>query len=79
MNNQEIYSLIIDKLVELRYVQADQHLNEMDNLIDLGLDSMGLITIIVEMEQATGVEVPDSELVINNFSNIHAFQQYFLG
>ncbi|GAA0375792.1 acyl carrier protein [Paenibacillus motobuensis] len=78
MNNQEIYKLLRDKLVELRYLNPDEILNETDNLLDLGLDSMGLITIIIEMEAETGIEVPDSELVLDNFSTISAFQDYFL-
>jgi acyl carrier protein len=43
-----------------------------DDLLDLGLDSVGMITLLGEVEAAFGVTIPPEDVMPENFANVAA-------
>ncbi|MCM3444733.1 acyl carrier protein [Metabacillus halosaccharovorans] len=74
----EVKNILEKKLYDLGYLKDGQVLKDTDNLLDIGVDSMGLISIIVEMENETDILVPDEKLTMENFSTVNAFCRFFL-
>jgi acyl carrier protein len=60
----------------LRFIETDlardvSGLTETDSLLDLGLvDSIGLMKIMVFVEQQTGLPIPDREVTPDNFQSV---------
>ena len=51
------------KNIILKYIDAQSQINDnMSISTDLGIDSFSLISMIVEIEESFGVEIPDYEL-----------------
>ncbi|MFI0739134.1 acyl carrier protein [Streptomyces sp. NPDC021100] len=40
------------------------------NLMDLGLDSMGMISLLMDLETEYGVRIPESELTFEAFASV---------
>jgi len=48
-----------------------------DNLLETGvLDSLGLMQLVVFIEEKLGVKVPDEDVVIENFTSVDALTAY---
>lgn len=47
--------------------------NKQDNLSDLINESMVYVSLIVEIEEKLGIEIPTEYLIIDSFSNIDSF------
>lgn len=41
-----------------------------DDLLDLGLDSVGMITLLGEVEAAFGLTIPPEDVMPENFANV---------
>jgi acyl carrier protein len=50
----------------------DREIGLGDRLEDLGVDSLGLMQIVAEVEDALGVEFPDSALVPQTFESVRS-------
>jgi acyl carrier protein len=62
---------ILTKFVEENLVQDGLTLKADDNLIEEGvIDSMGLMQMILFIEEQTGVRVPDDHVLPENFQSI---------
>ena len=56
-------------------LRADQPLRPADSLYDLGLDSMGTIQLLLELEETFGVTFPDDALKPEIFETPSALWQ----
>ena len=52
----------------VQFLPADQSLGPGDSLFDLGLDSMGTIQLLLELEETFGVTFPDEALTPEVFA-----------
>jgi acyl carrier protein len=52
----------------LQFLPAEQPLEESASLQDLGVDSMGTIQLLLELEEAFGVTFPDETLTAETFA-----------
>jgi acyl carrier protein len=43
-----------------------------DKLVDLGIDSLRLVELIIELEDAFDIVIPDEEMLASNFSTVGA-------
>ena len=59
----------------LRLLEPDQPIPPATDLGQLGLDSMGAIDLLLALEQAFGVKVPDSLLTAETFETAAALEQ----
>ncbi|QMU78276.1 phosphopantetheine-binding protein [Streptacidiphilus sp. PB12-B1b] len=41
-----------------------------DKLVDLGIDSLRLVELIIDLEQRFGIMIPDGEMLAENFSTV---------
>lgn len=68
---------MIKRILEIISVYVDMPSNSYDentNFIDLGIDSLRMIKIIIDIEEAFGVSFEDSEIVdIKNALDIENF------
>ncbi|MBQ3590136.1 MAG: acyl carrier protein [Clostridia bacterium] len=68
---------MIKRILEIISVYVDMPANSYDentNFIDLGIDSLRMIKIIIDIEEAFGVSFEDSEIVdIKNALDIENF------
>lgn len=73
MNANEIKYILVDMLqtVFLHKVNKDV-LEYIDFIDDLGMDSITFISVVVEIENAFGITVPDNAMSMDNFRNIDA-------
>ncbi len=46
-----------------------------DSLFETGIDSMNMLFVLNEIENALDVEIPDDELLISNFENIEKISE----
>ena len=46
-----------------------------DNLMELGMDSIALIKIVVELEEQFDCEIPDSKLLLSELNTINKILQ----
>lgn len=44
-------------------------------LSEIGLDSLGFVSLVVALEEALSIEVPDSELLMDNFSTLEKIDE----
>lgn len=54
--------------IHCRFVESSQAVDPDENLAVLGVDSMELISIIVDLEEAFGFQMPQELLVPENFA-----------
>jgi acyl carrier protein len=52
---------------------------EEDDLLDSGVDSVGMMTLVLFVEQEWQVTVPPEDVVLENFQSIAAIERYVRG
>ncbi|MFD2614755.1 acyl carrier protein [Paenibacillus gansuensis] len=77
MNSEEVLKIVNNKMIDLGIISEGEILQPNVDLMDVGLDSVNLMSLIIELEEQTGVIVSDSDLILGNFSTIEAIMQYF--
>jgi acyl carrier protein len=64
---------------ELLY-QEDQQIDDNVNLIESGvIDSMTLLRLVSFLEENYGIEIPDQEIVPDNFRSLSAISAFLAG
>jgi D-alanine--poly(phosphoribitol) ligase subunit 2 len=63
---------------ELIFVAEPDKFSNQDNLLDAGLDSMGIMRLIMFIEEQFGVTLPDAEIDPDNVHSINALEQWIL-
>jgi acyl carrier protein len=49
------------------------------SLLDLGLDSTGILSLVVGIEEQFGIEIPDRDITVDNFGSLAAITRYVAG
>jgi acyl carrier protein len=53
------------------------HLDENEDLIGAGiLDSLGILQLVAYIDQSLGIQVPDEEVIYENFHSLEAINSY---
>lgn len=63
---------------ELIFVDDPSQFTDEQNLIDAGLDSMGIMRLIMFIENEFNVTLPDIEIEPDNVQSINALEQWIL-
>ena len=46
------------------------------SLLDLGLDSTGILSLVVGIEERFDLEIPDRDITVDNFGSVAAITRY---
>lgn len=63
---------------ELVFVADTQQFSDDDDLLAAGLDSMGLMRLIMFIENEFGITLPDTEIEPDNVQSFNALEQWIL-
>lgn len=63
---------------ELVFVEDSEQFSDDDNLLEAGLESMGIMRLIMFIENTFAVTLPDSEIVPENLQTFAALEQWIL-
>lgn len=63
---------------ELIFVAEPDKFSNDDNLLAAGLDSMGIMRLIMFIEEQFGVTLPDAEIDPDNVHSVNALEQWIL-
>ena len=61
---------------ELIYHEDPANFSDDDNLLEAGLDSMGIMRLIMFAEQEFAVTLPDTEIEPDNVQSLNALQNW---
>ena len=61
---------------ELVFVAEPQNFGDDDDLLEAGLDSMGIMRLIMFIENEYGVTLPDTEIEPDNVQTFNALEQW---
>ncbi len=63
---------------ELIFVANPEQFNDDDDLLEAGLDSMGIMRLIMYIEDEYGVTLPDTEIEPENVQSFNTLVQWIL-
>lgn len=63
---------------ELIYITDPEQFSDSDNLLEAGLDSMGIMRLIMFIEEQYHVTLPDTEIEPDNVQNFNALEQWII-
>ena len=63
---------------ELIFVAEPEQFSDDDDLLEAGLDSMGIMRLIMHLENEFGVTLPDEEIEPDNVKSFNALEQWIL-
>jgi len=63
---------------ELIFVTDPAQYNDDENLLEAGLDSMGIMRLIMFIEEQFNIILPDNEIEPDNVQSINALTQWIL-
>lgn len=66
--NENIEKYLVNELK--KYLQLNSNITLNQNLFDIGLDSLSLISLIIDIENSYKFEFDDSDMVLEKFSTI---------
>jgi acyl carrier protein len=72
---QKIRDFIFDELI---FVAEPDKFSDDDDLLEAGLDSMGIMRLIMHIEEQFGITLPDSEIDPDNVNSFNALEQWIL-
>jgi len=72
---QQIRKFIFDELI---FVAEPEKFSDTDNLLDAGLDSMGIMRLIMYIEDEFNITLPDSEIDPDNVNSFNALEKWIL-
>ncbi|MEE9421702.1 MAG: acyl carrier protein [Gammaproteobacteria bacterium] len=61
---------------ELVFVDSADEFTEADDLLEAGLDSMGIMRLVIFIEEEFGVTLPDDELVPDNLRTLKNLEDW---
>lgn len=61
---------------ELVFAPEPNKFGDDDNLLEAGLDSMGIMRLIMHIENEFGVTLPDSEIEPDNVQSLNALERW---
>ena len=66
ISKERLIELIRNNIVDAKF----QELDEKQDITELGMDSIGFIQLIVEIEDEIGKEIPDSYLLLEEMDTL---------
>ncbi len=63
---------------ELIFVADPKQFSDEDDLLEAGLDSMGIMRLIMFIEDKYGITLPDTEIEPDNVQSFNALEQWIL-
>lgn len=75
MSKEEIFEELTNIISKIMDIQSNE-LTKEDNLVDLGINSIIIIKMVVEIEKVFGFEFADEDLVNNKFIRIEDLMCY---
>lgn len=63
---------------ELIFVANPEQFGDEDDLLEAGLDSMGIMRLIMFIEDQYGITLPDTEIEPDNVQTFNALEQWIL-
>lgn len=66
--NENIEKYLVNELK--KYLQINSNITSNQNLFDLGLDSLSLISLIIDIENIYKFEFNESDMILEKFSTI---------
>ena len=72
---QQLRNFIFSEII---FVAEPTSFSDDDNLIESGLDSMGIMRLIVFLEEQFNVTLPDSEIDPDNIKSINTLEKWIL-
>ncbi len=72
---QKIRDFIFDELI---FVAEPDNFSDDDDLLEAGLDSMGIMRLIMYIEEQFGITLPDSEIDPDNVNSFNALEKWIL-
>ena len=73
---QKIRTFIFDELI---FVAEPDKFSDDDDLLEAGLDSMGIMRLIIFIEEQFSITLPDTEIDPDNVKSFNALEQWVLG
>ncbi len=61
---------------ELIFTTSPDQFSNDDNLLEAGLDSMGIMRLVMFIEDEFGVTLPDTEIEPENIKSFHALEAW---
>ncbi len=61
---------------ELVFVDSVDEFTEADDLLEAGLDSMGIMRLVIFIEEEFGITLPDDELVPDNLRTLKNLEDW---
>ena len=72
---QKIREFIFNELI---FVAEPESFSDDDDLLEAGLDSMGIMRLIMHIEEQFSITLPDSEIDPDNVKSFNALEQWIL-
>lgn len=72
---EKIRSFIFQELI---FVAEPDKFSDDDNLLEAGLDSMGIMRLVMFIEEQFGVTLPDAEIDPDNVHSVNALARWIL-
>jgi len=72
---QKIRTFIFDELI---FVAEPEKFSDDDDLLEAGLDSMGIMRLIIFIEEQFGVTLPDSEIDPDNVKSFNQLELWII-
>jgi len=72
---QKIREFIFNELI---FVAEPENFSDDDDLLEAGLDSMGIMRLIMHIEEQFAITLPDSEIDPDNVKSFNALEQWIL-
>ena len=72
---QKIREFIFNELI---FVAEPEKFSDDDDLLEAGLDSMGIMRLIMHIEEQFSVTLPDSEIDPDNVKSFNALEQWIV-
>ena len=63
---------------ELIFVENPDRFGDDDDLLEAGLESMGIMRLIMFIENTFGITLPDSEIAPENLQTLNALEQWIV-
>jgi len=63
---------------ELIFVAAPEKFSDDDDLLEAGLDSMGIMRLIMYIENEYGITLPDTEIEPDNVQSFNVLEKWIL-
>lgn len=72
---QELREFIFNELI---FVAEPEKFSDADDLLEAGLDSMGIMRLIMHIEEKFNITLPDSEIDPDNVNSFNALEKWIL-